>query len=64
MPITIIESDWRETPMTCSECEYTMYSDGKSLPVCGNENCLHQATLHDVLEWLITEHEAENVTTL
>jgi len=56
MPITVIESEWRETPMVCPDCGCVMYSDGKSLPVCGDNACLHHAKLRDVLEWLITDH--------
>jgi hypothetical protein len=56
MPIVIIESAWRETLIRC-KCLSMMYSDGRSLPVC--PDCLSQMTLHDLLQWLITDHAAD-----
>jgi len=54
MPITVIESEWRETPMRCKRCGGKMYSDGWQLPECPND--LEVAELSDILEWLITDH--------
>ena len=54
--IVVIESEWRETPMSC-DCGVIMYSDGKHLPQC--PNCLEIATLEQVLEYLMTVRDQE-----
>ena len=48
MPIFEIESDWRETPLTCPQCgpEYVMYSDGVQKPQC--PECLYVATSAEI----------------
>jgi hypothetical protein len=54
-----IESDWRETGIICPYCEgeWMTYSNGKSRPQCGNDDCLRHLTDEYIFTWLITRPE-------
>jgi hypothetical protein len=54
MPIIEVESDWRQTGITCPYCigEWMTYSDGKSRPACCN--CYKVLPDEFIWEWLIT----------
>lgn len=54
MPIIEVESEWRQTGITCPYCigEWMTYSDGKSRPACCN--CYKTLPDEFIWEWLIT----------